>query len=126
MLCNVLAFVYIAYALLLCGFIIPLGTPPFFLHSERVCSLKTILHFMPLSSLRWPFSARCRPAIWLSVDLKQGHQQGNHCFAWWGSGSADEALSLCRVIASVGGLALLLESPHVCFPGSRGVRVLGA
>ena len=30
-LCNVLAFIYIAYALLFCGFIIPLGTVlPFF------------------------------------------------------------------------------------------------
>ena len=27
-LCNVLAFIYIAYALLFCGFIIPLGTEP--------------------------------------------------------------------------------------------------
>ena len=27
-LCNVLAFIYIAYALLFCGFIIPLGSKP--------------------------------------------------------------------------------------------------
>lgn len=50
-LCNVLAFVYIAYALLLCGFIIPLGTLPFFLHSACVCSLKMISLLVLLSSL---------------------------------------------------------------------------
>lgn len=35
-LCNVLAFIYIAYALLFCGFIIPLGREPC-LASSRYC-----------------------------------------------------------------------------------------
>ena len=76
-LCNVLAFVYIAYALLLCGFIIPLGT--------------------------LPLSAQCMHLL----DLEQGDQQISFCCALWAFGIADEAQSLCRLIASLGGVALL-------------------
>ena len=50
-LCNVLAFVYIAYALLLCGFIIPLGTLPFFLHSACGCSRMIFCILCLVSSL---------------------------------------------------------------------------
>ena len=60
-LCNVLAFVYIAYALLLCGFIIPLGTPPSFC-SLHVSASSHSLHPV-LLSLCWPSFACCRPAL---------------------------------------------------------------